>query len=97
MNRYEEQTNLLDDLTRCLGVDIANYSIEESTDIEDEERRTMLRSLVFSRGMNEYEVLINPYGQIRHFDGDTPPDPNPTDEQFIDLFYTFTARERTVH
>ena len=57
MNRYEQQTNLLDDLTRCLGVDIANYSIEESTDIEDEERRTMLRSLVFSRGMNEYEVL----------------------------------------
>ena len=74
MNRYEEQTNFLDDLTRCLGVDIANYSIEESTDIEDEERRTMLRSLVFSRGMNEYELLINPYGQIRHFDSDTPPD-----------------------
>ena len=48
MNQYEQQTNLLDDLTRCLGVDIANYSIEESTDIEDEERRTMLRSLVFS-------------------------------------------------
>ena len=39
MNQYEQQTNLLDDLTRCLGVDIANYSIEETTDIEDEEIR----------------------------------------------------------
>ena len=40
MNQYEQQTNLLDDLTRCLADDIANYSIEESTDIEDEERTT---------------------------------------------------------
>ena len=46
MNQYEQQTNLLDDLTRCLGVDIANYSIEESTDIEDEERRTRRQNQV---------------------------------------------------
>ena len=74
MNRYEEQTNLLDDLTRCLGVDIANYSIEESTDIEDEERKVILRLLNFSRGLSEHEILINPYGQIRWMEEDTPPD-----------------------
>ena len=74
MNQYEHHTKLLDNLTRALETDISCYEIEHIEDIEDEERRTMLRSLVFSRGMNEYEVLINPYGQIRHFDSDTPPD-----------------------
>ena len=74
MNQYRHQLKLLDDLTRVLQTDISCYSIEHTEDIEDDEQKIILRNLCFSRGMSDYEILINPYGQIRHFDSDTPPD-----------------------
>ncbi len=74
MNQYRHQLKLLDDLTRVLQTDISCYSIEHTEDIEDDEQKIILRNLCFSRGMSDYEILINPYGQIRHMDMDTPPD-----------------------
>ena len=74
MNQYEHHTKLLDNLTRSLQTDIACYEIEHIEDIEDEERKVILRLLNFSRGLSEHEILINPYGQIRWMEEDTPPD-----------------------
>ena len=72
--RHEQQVRRLDLLQRNFETDIANYELETTQDIYDEDQDVIERDLVFTRGMGRHEVLGNPYGQIRSCDADAPPD-----------------------
>jgi len=72
--RHEQQVRRLDLLQRNFETDIANYELETTEDIYDEDQDVIVRDLVFTRGMGRHEILVNPYGQIRSCDSDAPPD-----------------------
>ena len=57
--RHEQQVRRLDLLQRNFETDIANYELETTEDIYDEDQDVIVRDLVFTRGMGRHEVLVN--------------------------------------
>lgn len=56
---------MLDVLQATLEEEITNYSLESTEDLNDEENDWVSRVLWFSRGVNEFFVVLTPYGEIR--------------------------------
>ena len=62
----------LDCITHMLEKEISNYALTEIEDLDDKEEDIMLRAHKFSRGMNEYWVVLSPMGHIRYTERHTP-------------------------
>jgi hypothetical protein len=56
---------MLDAIQSTLEEEITNYSLESTEDLNDEENDWVSRALWFSRGVNEFFVVLTPYGEIR--------------------------------
>tara|TARA_B100000287_G_scaffold435314_1_gene503021 strand:+ start:4711 stop:4980 length:270 start_codon:yes stop_codon:yes gene_type:complete len=65
-----EQIEQLDLLQNQIEKDICNYALDEWEDLYEE--KVICRRLVFGRGNTLHEVIVNPAGQIRDMDADTP-------------------------
>ena len=56
---------MLDALQLTLEEEITNFSLDSIEDLNDEENDWVSRVLWFSRGVNEFFVVLTPYGVIR--------------------------------
>ena len=56
---------MLDALQATLGEEITNYSLESAEDLNDEENDWVSRVPWFGREVNEFFVVLTPYGVIR--------------------------------
>lgn len=70
----EEQTQQLDLLQEQMEECIANYSLEKSEDLNDEEYDQIVRTMYFNRGNKDHWVVMTPYGQIRSASKSSPKD-----------------------
>ena len=68
----EESQMVLDFLEKYLGTAITDYCLDESYDLLDTDQGDLVRTLWFSRGMEDTFVCINPRFQIKGFDADIP-------------------------
>ena len=76
MNMTEEDqkiyTDMLDNLVWRYEKEIANYAIEDTEDLDDQEFSCISRRITWSRGSKEHQIVVTPYGQIRYADKDVP-------------------------
>jgi len=68
------QKELLDLLQQQLEQLIANYALDETEDLTDEEYDQIVRTMYFSQGTKNHWVVMTPYGQIRSLSKTTPKD-----------------------
>lgn len=64
--------DMLDVLTWKLEKEISNYVLEDQEDLLDEDEGYVSRSLRWSRGTRDHQMVINPYGQLRWVEEKTP-------------------------
>ena len=62
----------LDYVTKKIETEVSNYALDKHEDLYDEEDEWMVRALFWSRGMNDYEMVITPYGQLKWSNPKTP-------------------------
>lgn len=67
-----EQIDLLDNITIGMEQEISNFELVDVEDMYDEEYDEMVRALKWNRGMKNYSIVINTFGQIRYADRKTP-------------------------
>ena len=68
----EYHKDMLDMLTWSLETEIANYAIEETEDLEDEEYGMLVRNIKWNRGTSYFNTVLTPYGHIRWVEETTP-------------------------
>ena len=68
----EETEQVLDFLERYLGVLITDYSLDESHDLLDIEQGDLIRTLWFSRGMEDTFLCLTADGGIKAMDPEMP-------------------------
>ena len=68
----EETEQVLDFLERYLGVLITDYSLDESHDLLDTEQGDLIRTLWFSRGMEDTFLCLTADGWIKAMDPEMP-------------------------
>ena len=68
----EETEQVLDFLERYLGVLITDYSLDESHDLLDIEQGDLIRTLWFSRGMEDTFLCLTADGWIKAMDPEMP-------------------------
>lgn len=68
----EETQQVLDFLERYLGVLITDYSLDESHDLLDTEQGDLIRTLWFSRGMEDTFLCLTADGWIKAMDPEMP-------------------------
>ena len=68
----EESHMVLEFLEKYLGTAITDYSLDESYDLLDTDRADLVRTLWFSRGMEDTFVCVTPDGGIKAMDPEIP-------------------------
>ena len=71
-NDLSETESLLEFLERYLQAAITNYSLDEAYDLFDTENEELVRTLWFSRGMEDTFICLTPNGSIKAIDPDFP-------------------------
>ena len=68
----QEDEFVLDFLEEYLGVNISDYSLDESCTLLDDDNCCLVRTYWFSKGMIDTFICINPDGQIAGMDPEIP-------------------------
>ena len=68
----EESTQVLDFLEKYLGTAISDFSLDESHDLLDVDQGDLVRTLWFSRGMEDTFICVTPDGGIKAMDPEIP-------------------------
>jgi hypothetical protein len=53
---------------------ITSYAIDNHQNLFDQDNQVIIRAVGFSRGLEEYQIVLTPYGSIRAWTRDTPSD-----------------------
>ena len=67
-----ESEQVLEFLEKYLGTVITDYSLDESHDLLDTDQGDLVRTLWFSRGMEDTFVCVTPDGGIKAMDPEIP-------------------------
>ena len=68
----EESTEILEFLEKYLEQKITDYSLDESVDLIDTDESDPIRTLWFSRGMEDTYILLTTDGGIKTMDPEIP-------------------------
>ena len=68
----EESTEILDFLEKYLDQEITDYCLDESFDLIDTDESDLIRTLWFSRGMEDTYILLTTDGGIKTMDSEIP-------------------------
>ena len=68
----EESTEILDFIDKHLEQEITDYCLDESFDLIDTDEADLIRTLWFSRGMEDTYVLLTTDGGIKTMDPEIP-------------------------
>ena len=68
----EESTQVLDFLEKYLGTAITDFCLDDSHDLLDVDQGDLVRTLWFSRGMEDTFICVTPDGGIKAMDPEIP-------------------------
>jgi|MDSW01.3.fsa_nt_gb hypothetical protein len=74
MEKSVQNATTLEMFTRCIEAEVSNYELVKTENLHDEEYDMVLNMLLFSRGNDDWTIVIGPHGEIRSVQKDTPRD-----------------------
>lgn len=65
MQEQKDWIKCLNHVTAHIEEEVSNYALDKVEDLYDEDDDWMVRALFWSRGMNNYEMVLTPFGQLK--------------------------------